>query len=130
MCISIYLYTMKSFRCEWVLYTCLPSIAFCHSKKITCALVTLASIVQILVLFTWWLILCAIFSVPYMNRTFITHTLPNTVDFTLYVLSGKPTDNIPPPTRHLYKPNTFCTFRIVFGSYQSHGPFQAGVRAP
>ena len=80
----------------WVLYTCLPSLAFVSCKKLSCGLVTLAVCLQVLVIFCWWLVLCAAFRVPYMNPTFYTHTLPNTVDFALYVLSGKATDNIPP----------------------------------
>lgn len=47
--------------------------------------------------FSFILILCSIplFSVPYWNRTFFTHAVPNIFDFIGYVFDGRPTDNPP-----------------------------------
>ena len=93
-----------------ITYLFFPSFCCCFSKKLSVCFIILLVCLQLLVLFCWWLLFCVLFRVPYMNRTFITHAIPNTADVTLYVLGGNPISHIPPRPGVYANGTRFATF--------------------
>lgn len=53
-----------------------------------------ANVVGCLIIF---FVFCLLLEIPYWNRTFITHAIPNTVDFLGYSLAGRPVSQLRKP---------------------------------